>query len=319
MKKFYLPVLTAVAILFSAGYVSAQTTIGASQAPDASAVLDIQATNKGVLFPQVSLTNTGTWGLAGAATKDGMVVYNTNASIAGVGAQGKGLYVWITNAWKQIASGTEWYSAYGTNDALSDKTGAINRTGNVGIGLPTNTTPSTLLHVNSLFPGAVRIVDGTQGDGRVLTSDVNGQATWQTRGPQTTQGTVPVSDASWAANTGYHYTGFYVDVPPGRSTITSGLIVKAPGSGYITCRLAYSASSMGSFPTEAVPNYSGFTVVGPATTTSAGQVMWYINNVTGGTLRLFMWMGAAAGAATSSNITLGGSGNFLETFIMCAY
>jgi hypothetical protein len=49
-------------------------------------------------------------------------------------------------------------------------------TGNVGIG---TVTPSNLLHVNSASSGAVRIVDGTQANGRVLTSDVNGVATWQ--------------------------------------------------------------------------------------------------------------------------------------------
>jgi len=44
--------------------------------------------------------------------------------------------------------------------------------GNVGIG--TN-NPSTNLHVN----GSVRITDGSQADGRVLTSDADGLASWQ--------------------------------------------------------------------------------------------------------------------------------------------
>jgi hypothetical protein len=43
---------------------------------------------------------------------------------------------------------------------------------NVGIG---TTTPSAKLHVN----GSLRITNGTQGAGKVLTSDANGNATWQ--------------------------------------------------------------------------------------------------------------------------------------------
>ena len=48
--------------------------------------------------------------------------------------------------------------------------------GNVGIG---NTAPTRKLDINNgTTPGAIKIVDGTQGDGKVLTSDANGVATW---------------------------------------------------------------------------------------------------------------------------------------------
>lgn len=52
-------------------------------------------------------------------------------------------------------------------------------TGNVGIGTP---NPSGVkLDINSLIGGqAIRIVDGTQGAGKVLTSDASGYASWQT-------------------------------------------------------------------------------------------------------------------------------------------
>ena len=43
---------------------------------------------------------------------------------------------------------------------------------NVGIG---TSSPSAKLHVN----GSMKISDGTQGNGKVLTSDANGMATWQ--------------------------------------------------------------------------------------------------------------------------------------------
>lgn len=52
-------------------------------------------------------------------------------------------------------------------------------TGNVGIG---TWTPSAKLDIVSATPGAIRLADGTQGVGKVLTSNTNGLATWQTPG-----------------------------------------------------------------------------------------------------------------------------------------
>lgn len=49
--------------------------------------------------------------------------------------------------------------------------------GKVGIGTD---TPSTKLHIdNGTTNGAIRITDGTEGAGKVLTSDANGLATWK--------------------------------------------------------------------------------------------------------------------------------------------
>ena len=52
----------------------------------------------------------------------------------------------------------------------------VDASGNIGIG---TASPSTKLHVVSTTSGAIRIVDGTQQSGYVLTSDGNGVGTWQ--------------------------------------------------------------------------------------------------------------------------------------------
>lgn len=55
---------------------------------------------------------------------------------------------------------------------------SVLRSGFVGIG---TTAPTTRLEINNgTTNGAIRIVDGTQGAGKVLTSDVAGVGTWQT-------------------------------------------------------------------------------------------------------------------------------------------
>ncbi|ANO47992.1 hypothetical protein B0A78_05545 [Flavobacterium columnare NBRC 100251 = ATCC 23463] len=52
----------------------------------------------------------------------------------------------------------------------------ITNAGNVGIG---TTNPTTKLHINSTGSPALRIVDGSEGSGKMLVSDANGNATWQ--------------------------------------------------------------------------------------------------------------------------------------------
>lgn len=69
-------------------------------------------------------------------------------------------------------SNTAWNLSGSTTDAGSNKTADIYRTGKVGIG---NATPSANLDIN----GTIKIVDGSQAANKVLTSDANGLASWQ--------------------------------------------------------------------------------------------------------------------------------------------
>ncbi|MCS3530522.1 hypothetical protein [Chryseobacterium sp. JUb7] len=83
------------------------------------------------------------------------------------------------------AAGTSFYGLgvsparlqFHASSAAADTPGAVlTDTGNMGIGI---TDPLNRLHVVSSTAGAVRLVDGTQSAGRILTSDANGVGTWQ--------------------------------------------------------------------------------------------------------------------------------------------
>lgn len=55
----------------------------------------------------------------------------------------------------------------------------VTASGNVGIG---TITPGTKLHINNTTAGAIRITDGSEAAGRVLTSNDNGVGTWTAPG-----------------------------------------------------------------------------------------------------------------------------------------
>lgn len=60
--------------------------------------------------------------------------------------------------------------------AQQDNDFIVTATGNTGIG---TTSPTAKLHLNNPTQGAIRITDGSQADGRILTSDANGLGTWK--------------------------------------------------------------------------------------------------------------------------------------------
>ncbi len=119
---------------------------------NAGSVLEIESTNKGFLFPRVSLAATTAWGLSGTAAA-GMSVYNTNAAITGTLAYpttGAGLYYfdgtgWVSKNAKAVATATEpWYNV-ATGTGATANTQNIYQMGNVGINI---NNPGYLLDVN---------------------------------------------------------------------------------------------------------------------------------------------------------------------------
>lgn len=127
-------------------------------APDAGAMLDISATNKGLLIPRVNITNLATIAPIVGSTTVSMLVYNTNVTT------GTGYHYWDGTVWVRFFTGDAWEltgnagtnvatNFLGTtdNNSLAFRTNNTERmrilnTGNVGIG---TTNPSFRLDLNT--------------------------------------------------------------------------------------------------------------------------------------------------------------------------
>ena len=128
---------------------------------------------------RAELTNKGD--IYGADQK-GALIYITditggNITTQRINIDAVGYYYFDGSVWQKVSADANepWYNV-ATNTGATANTQDIYQTGKVGIGTSTPTAP---LHVTSATAGAIRIADGTQGEGKVLTSDANGVGTWK--------------------------------------------------------------------------------------------------------------------------------------------
>ncbi|MCC8146607.1 MAG: fibrobacter succinogenes major paralogous domain-containing protein [Bacteroidales bacterium] len=89
--------------------VQGQMTIGSLADPHSGAVLELKSSNKGLLLPRISLNDVNVFQLeettgSTADMAEGMIVYNTNESIAD--GSGKGVYLWDGSKWVVAFDGT---------------------------------------------------------------------------------------------------------------------------------------------------------------------------------------------------------------------
>ncbi|MGB1268750.1 MAG: tail fiber domain-containing protein [Flavobacteriaceae bacterium] len=181
MKKY---ILTTVVAFLVSGMLMAQVSIG-TVTPDASAMLQIDNTEKGILVPRMTAAQK----TAIVAPVTGLLIYQTNVT--------PGFYYYNGSAWVTFGGSTGWdvsgnsgttptTNMLGTTDAEDLSMIANNAevvrvaaNGNVGVN---EAAPSASLdvvspNVGALVP-AIRIQDGTEVAGYVLTSDANGNGVW---------------------------------------------------------------------------------------------------------------------------------------------
>ncbi|MCK6650768.1 MAG: hypothetical protein L6Q66_14015, partial [Bacteroidia bacterium] len=200
----------------------------------------------------------------------------------------------------------------------------IDQNGNIGMG--TN-APSTLLHLNSASSPAFRLVDGTQGAGKVLTSDANGNATWQTAAAGVTGTGTATQVAFWntatslSSNSNLYWDNTNGRLGVGSSTPQYRLTVSGDGSSNLSSVLgveAYGTGAGGNTLAIIMRRAGGTQAVPTATSANESLGTFGFQGHTGGgfsaNLSSFIgaqatenWTAAANGSQLNFNTTPNGS------------
>jgi hypothetical protein len=144
--------------------------------PDASAILDVKSTSKGVLIPRMTLSERS----AISSPASGLLVYQTNGTT--------GFYFYDGSSWIRLASGTEAAYTAGTGISISSNT-------------ITNTSPDQTV---TLTGGGSTTVTGTYPNFTVSSTDNNsgGTVTSVTAGIGLSGGTITSTGTISMPNTG---------------------------------------------------------------------------------------------------------------------
>ncbi len=149
-----------------------------------------------------------------------------------------------------------------SNVILLGKTGSNGP--KVGIG---TYKPGAKLEVNNgTTAGAVKIVDGTQGAGKVLTSDADGLATWKRQALTLVEG-VKGSGINIPPSTGgYIYTGSYITLPPGKYMVSVQNLMSVGfttySDGHFWLRTTFSDSDTTFVRTADIDSTKGYLISG---------------------------------------------------------
>lgn len=200
-------------------FIQAQVGINTTT-PDASSMLDINATDKGLLIPRVSIPDLNAASpITAPATS--LLVYNTNTTT------GTGFYYWDGTKWTPFTGGISHWTKVG-NDIYN------NNSANVGVG---TTTPTTKFHVENIgVPGS--LLNQNFETNTITPLTTGGSANWATQSSvkfagtyaaksgtiadsQTTQMShtivIPAGGATLSfyynvsSEVGYDYLRFYID------------------------------------------------------------------------------------------------------------
>ncbi|MBA80432.1 MULTISPECIES: hypothetical protein [unclassified Leeuwenhoekiella] len=105
------------ALLSASHTIHAQVGIGTTT-PVSGALLDISATDKGLMIPRVALTGTDDTATVTPSATTGLLVFNT-AATTGTNAVSQGFYYWDGSKWVKISVGSDDTSIYANDGTLA--------------------------------------------------------------------------------------------------------------------------------------------------------------------------------------------------------
>ncbi len=186
--------------------------------PDASAILDVASTSKGLLIPQVALTATNVAApITSPATS--LLIYNT-ATVGGGFAVSPGYYYW-SGSWTRLASGgtltNQWTTS--TNDIYTNTTGSVGIASGAAPGF--NATTATIGGIANQSQKEKFLVNaGTTTSRNAIVAKGSINSYLQLNIQNTSSGTSASSDVVATANNGDE-TNYYVDMGINSSTNNS--------------------------------------------------------------------------------------------------
>lgn len=161
--------------------------------------------------------------------------------------------------------------------------------GNVGVNV---LAPTNSLHVN----GTVRIVDGTQATGRVLTSNATGVASWQPISINNVVGNLAGTGINIpSTTTNFLQTGSSITLPPGRWAVNVTMLLRRTGGSAAVTPNDSSFWLRTSFSTSAAVN--------PAITTDIVGSFYISGNYTGSSYYSLVQGTVVINNATAGNRT----------------
>jgi len=182
--------------------------------------------------------------------------------------------------------------------------------GNVGI---TTKVPTAKLHIDATSGGSgtgFRLVDGSQGSGKILSSDTNGNASWATNVSvtPTVLGTLPGSGITMTNLDQKYYTNASIILPAGKWIVSAGTtlsidpnVIDVDGSLWAHIFICDSSSSYANspdlMPVGATAGAGGITR-GGMFGMAVGQFM--INNTSGANKTYYIWMDSAYKGTTDT-------------------
>ena len=161
---------------------------GTGAAPNASAMLDVSATNKGLLIPRVALTAANSNSPIGASITTSLLVYNTATAGAGTNAVSPGYYYWDGAKWVSTG-GNDWKIT--GNAGTTSGTHFLGTTDNVTLDFRTNNTiRASFLNTGQFVVNTTTLLGTEQ-------MRVNGGANYSIRADNNS-----ADDVIWAQNNG---------------------------------------------------------------------------------------------------------------------